>query len=172
MVKLIADRDSRRLLGAQIVAGEEVTGRINWVTAAILKGVTGFFLGVVPRYFTNKAIENWTKSGFFKILKEGTQIEHGEIKDIVEKQVKLLELTLTNLNFFFLYEKGFMSKQQRLIVLPIEHATSVGSHKNKSVTVGYDVPQEGKDKLQHFDLSLNVRDADNWAKTIEDLIQS
>ena len=139
--------------------------------ASILKGVTGFFLGVVPRYFTNKAIENWTRSGFFKILKEGTQIEQGDIKDIVEKQVKLMELTLTNQNFFFLYEKGFMSKQQKLIVLPLEHATSVGSHKNKSLAVGYDMPQEGKDKPQHFDLALSVRDADDWAKAIEDLIR-
>ncbi len=40
MVKLIADRETRRLLGAQIVAGEEVTGRINWLTGAIMKGVT------------------------------------------------------------------------------------------------------------------------------------
>jgi len=40
MVKLLADRQSHRLLGAQIVAGEGVTGRINWLTAAILKGVT------------------------------------------------------------------------------------------------------------------------------------
>jgi NADH oxidase (H2O2-forming) len=39
-VKLIADRDTRRLLGAQIVGGEEVTGRVNWLTAAILKGAT------------------------------------------------------------------------------------------------------------------------------------
>jgi NADH oxidase (H2O2-forming) len=40
MVKLIADRESHRLIGAQIVAGEEVTGRINWLTAAIMKDVT------------------------------------------------------------------------------------------------------------------------------------
>lgn len=51
--------------------------------ASILKGVTGFFLGVVPRYFTHKAIDSWTKSGFFKTLKEGTEIEQGDIKDIV-----------------------------------------------------------------------------------------
>ncbi|MDW5563308.1 MAG: FAD-dependent oxidoreductase [Methanomassiliicoccus sp.] len=40
LVKLIADRETHRLLGAQVVAGSEVTGRINWLTAAILKGVT------------------------------------------------------------------------------------------------------------------------------------
>jgi NADH oxidase (H2O2-forming) len=39
-VKLIADKESHKLLGAQIVAGEEVTGRINWLTAAIAKGVS------------------------------------------------------------------------------------------------------------------------------------
>jgi uncharacterized protein YneR len=138
--------------------------------ASILKGFTGIFLGVVPRYFTNRAIDNWSKSGFFKMLKEGIQIEQGDIKDIIEKQVKLAELTLTNQNFFFLYEKGFMSKQQRLIVFPLEHAQTVGSYKNKSVTIGYDVPQEGKDKSQHFDLIINVKDADSWAKGIKDLI--
>lgn len=40
VVKMIADRDSHRIIGAQMVGGEEVTGRINWVTAAIYKGVT------------------------------------------------------------------------------------------------------------------------------------
>jgi NADH oxidase (H2O2-forming) len=39
-VKLIADRETRRLMGAQVIAGEGVTGRINWLTAAIMKGVT------------------------------------------------------------------------------------------------------------------------------------
>lgn len=40
LVKLLADQETHRLLGAQIVAGCEVTGRINWLTAAILKGAT------------------------------------------------------------------------------------------------------------------------------------
>jgi NADH oxidase (H2O2-forming) len=39
-VKLIADRESHKLLGAQIIGGEDITGRINWVTAAILNGST------------------------------------------------------------------------------------------------------------------------------------
>jgi uncharacterized protein YneR len=139
--------------------------------ASILKGVTGFFLGVVPRYFTSKAIDSWSKSGFFKTLKEGTEIDQGDIKDILEKKIKLVELTLTNQNFFFLYEKGFMSKKQKLIVLPLEHAKTASSHKGKSVTIGYDVPQEGKDKPQHFDVILEVKDSDNWAKTINDVIR-
>lgn len=40
IVKLIADQETHRLLGAQIIAGSEVTGRVNWLTAAIMKGVT------------------------------------------------------------------------------------------------------------------------------------
>ncbi len=40
LVKLLADQETHRLLGAQIVAGSEVTGRINWLTAAILNGAT------------------------------------------------------------------------------------------------------------------------------------
>ena len=39
-VKIIADRETHRILGAQMVAGEDVTGRINWLTGAILKGVS------------------------------------------------------------------------------------------------------------------------------------
>jgi NADH oxidase (H2O2-forming) len=37
---MLADRDSHHIIGAQMVGGEEVTGRINWLTAAIYEGVT------------------------------------------------------------------------------------------------------------------------------------
>jgi len=40
IVKMIADRETHRLLGAQVVAGDDVNGRINWLTAAIMKGTT------------------------------------------------------------------------------------------------------------------------------------
>ena len=39
-MKVLADPSSRKLIGAQIVGGEEVTGRINWLGAVIVKGVT------------------------------------------------------------------------------------------------------------------------------------
>lgn len=39
-VKLLADTGSGRLIGGQIVGLDDITGRINWITAAILKGVT------------------------------------------------------------------------------------------------------------------------------------
>ena len=39
-VKVIADAVSHRIIGAQIVSEEDVTGRINWLTAAIIDGNT------------------------------------------------------------------------------------------------------------------------------------
>lgn len=40
VVKVLADRTTHRLVGAQVVAGEEATGRINWLTSAIVDGKT------------------------------------------------------------------------------------------------------------------------------------
>ena len=39
-VKVIADATSHRIIGAQIIAGEDATGRINWLTSAIIEGAT------------------------------------------------------------------------------------------------------------------------------------
>lgn len=36
IVKVLADRTTHRIIGAQIVAGEEATGRINWLTSAAI----------------------------------------------------------------------------------------------------------------------------------------
>jgi NADH oxidase (H2O2-forming) len=40
IVKLIADRFTHRLIGAQIIAGEGTTGRIDWLTDAIVSNIT------------------------------------------------------------------------------------------------------------------------------------
>ena len=40
VLKILAEKETHRIIGAQIVGGEEVNGRINWLTAAIFKGVT------------------------------------------------------------------------------------------------------------------------------------
>ena len=39
-VKVLADRSTRRIVGAQILSGEEATGRIDWLTSAIVSGWT------------------------------------------------------------------------------------------------------------------------------------
>lgn len=39
-VKVLADRTTHRIIGAQIIAGEEATGRIDWLTAAAVNGMT------------------------------------------------------------------------------------------------------------------------------------
>ncbi|MDR2866637.1 MAG: FAD-dependent oxidoreductase [Methanomassiliicoccaceae archaeon] len=38
IVKIMADADTHAMIGAQIVAGEDATGRINWLTDAIING--------------------------------------------------------------------------------------------------------------------------------------
>lgn len=39
-VKVIADKTTHKIVGAQIIAGEEATGRIDWLTSAIINGMT------------------------------------------------------------------------------------------------------------------------------------
>ena len=39
-VKIIAEKSSHRIIGAQILSGEGANGRINWLTSAILSGMT------------------------------------------------------------------------------------------------------------------------------------
>ena len=39
-VKVLADATTHRIIGAQIIAGEEATGRIDWLTAAAINGMT------------------------------------------------------------------------------------------------------------------------------------
>ncbi|MDR1404133.1 MAG: FAD-dependent oxidoreductase [Candidatus Methanoplasma sp.] len=40
VVKVLADSTSHRIIGAQMIAGEEVTGRIDWLTSAVISGIT------------------------------------------------------------------------------------------------------------------------------------
>jgi len=39
-VKVLADRTTHRIIGAQITAGEDITGRIDWLTSAVISGIT------------------------------------------------------------------------------------------------------------------------------------
>ncbi|MCQ2069886.1 MAG: FAD-dependent oxidoreductase [archaeon] len=39
-VKVIADKLTHKIIGGQILAGEEATGRIDWITAAVISGMT------------------------------------------------------------------------------------------------------------------------------------
>jgi NADH oxidase (H2O2-forming) len=40
IVKVLADAVTHRIIGAQILAGEGVTGRIDWLTSSIISGIT------------------------------------------------------------------------------------------------------------------------------------
>jgi len=40
IVKVLADASTHKMVGAQIIAGEGATGRINWLSSAIMSGIT------------------------------------------------------------------------------------------------------------------------------------
>jgi len=52
VVKVLADAATHRLVGAQIIAGEGTTGRINWLTTAIVSKITAeeFLIGAENAY--------------------------------------------------------------------------------------------------------------------------
>jgi len=136
---------------------------------SIAKFAAGRVLGVIPKFFTMKAMDGYSKSSFFSTVGAGSDINAGEIKDIYEKSIKLKELTLTNKGFLFLYEKGTFSKKLMLIGFPLDYAKTVTSHKN-NLNVYCEVSEEGKTKC--FDLQLSVPNAANWEKEVRGLIST
>jgi hypothetical protein len=113
---------------------------------------------------------SFSKGSFFNSVKNISDVTPGEFKDIVNNWVTLKELILTNKNFHFLYEKGTFTKKLRAMGFPLQGAKTVISHKNKDLTVSYEVLEEGKKKPHCFNLVLEVSDADKWAKEIQNLI--
>lgn len=140
--------------------------------AKILKEITGVFLPDLAAAITDGAIDGWVQSGFIRTFKEEAQVEQGEIGDLVGKFVKMTEITLTNQNLFLLYKKGFRSKQQKLIVLPLRYAIEVETQGiiGKEVQVNFEVPQKGKSEPQRFNLGLGVKHPETWVGTIDQAI--
>jgi len=58
-VKLIADKESQRIIGAQIIGGEEVTQRINAVSIAIQKQMTIRELAKADTAYAPPLNETW-----------------------------------------------------------------------------------------------------------------
>jgi NADH oxidase (H2O2-forming) len=58
-VKMLAERERGRILGCQIVAGEEVTQRINTVSTAIMAGLTVFEMAKADTCYAPPVNETW-----------------------------------------------------------------------------------------------------------------
>ena len=134
--------------------------------AIALKFVAGQFLGVFPKYFANKAINNWNNKALFQTLEADMDIEEGEVKDLVDKTLKVREMILTEKNLFFLYDKGFISKTKRMIVLPLWPITSIAvkGMLGKYVVISYNIPHEKKPI--RFDLVLHPKEPEALAEAI------
>lgn len=160
--KLLSQKNARAGISPQYGPGTK-----------ILKEITGVFLPDLAAAVTDGAIDGLVQSGFIRTFKEGAQVEQGDIGDLVGKIAKIIEITLTNQNFFLLYKKGFRSKQHKLIVLPLRYAKDVETQGiiGKEVRVAFEVPQEGKSKPLCFDLSLRVKHPETWIGAIEQAIR-
>jgi len=58
-VKLIAEKESQRIIGAQIIGGEEVTQRINALSLAIQRGMTARDLSNADTAYAPPVCETW-----------------------------------------------------------------------------------------------------------------
>jgi hypothetical protein len=153
--------------------GAIVTAAIEYdKSSKMVKEVSSWILGPIPNYFIQNKIAGKASNS----LKGNANIQQGEMKDIIGKLVKLKELTLTNLAFHLVYESGLISKQEKLIILPLEHAKSVTTYdvlRRKWFNVKYEVPQQEKaGPPQRFSLAVAVSNNTDWSKAITELIGS
>jgi NADH oxidase (H2O2-forming) len=58
-VKLVAEKESQRIIGAQIIGGEEVTQRINAISLAIQRGMTARDLSKADTAYAPPVCETW-----------------------------------------------------------------------------------------------------------------
>lgn len=156
--RILSDIDVKASISPKVSAG-----------AIALRIVAGQFLGVFPKYFANRAISNWNAKGMFRTLESNMEIEEGDVKDMVDKTIKVKEMILTEKNIFFLYDKGFISKTKKMIALPVEPIVSVETGK-KCVVASYEMPQEGKPKPIRFDLVLYPKEPEAWAEAIRKVV--
>lgn len=152
--------------------------------AEALKNIAEWVVGDL-NILTDLGIDVLVLSDFLKTLKEEAQVEQGDIHDIIKKTAKMKEIALTDQSFHLLYEKGFITKRQKLIVIPLKYAVSVRTemeHKRwvrtengrmrlerESVYVAFEVPKKGG-KPKRFDLALIVNNPEAWVETIEHAI--
>jgi NADPH-dependent 2,4-dienoyl-CoA reductase/sulfur reductase-like enzyme len=58
-VKLVVEKESQRIIGAQIIGGEEVSQRINAMSLAIQKQMTAFELAKADTGYAPPVCETW-----------------------------------------------------------------------------------------------------------------
>jgi hypothetical protein len=134
----------------------------------VIKEIFGYILGSLA-ILTDVAVDGLVEDGFLKTIKVGAQIEQGDLEDIVNKCIKTTEITLTDQNFFILYKKGFRSKQQKLIVLPLKYARDARTQGiiGKEVVVTFEVPRKEKTETISFNFALGVQNPQVWVNTIK-----
>lgn len=110
---------------------------------------------------------------FTKSLRQ-SGVEAGDVKDAMDRVLKLQELILTNRNLILFYRKGLVSKKDKVITLPLEYAREVQGKKRlttRFINVNFMVPSEGKSV--EFQLRLiRLKDPDAWLRELGRIISS
>lgn len=135
------------------------------------RGVAGHLMrGLLGGSLLGKAI---FVTPFTKSLRQ-TGVEAGDVKDGMDKVLKLQELTLTNKNLILFYRKGLVSKKDKVITLPLEYAKEVQGKKRlttRFINVNFMAPSEGEPV--EFQLRLiRLKDPDAWLRELSRIISS
>ena len=153
--------------------------------ANVLKNLVGRFVGDFSA-ITDGMISGLISAGFFKTLEEKAEVKQGDVQHIVGKFAKLKEITLTNKKILLLYQKGWFSKKNKLIVIPLKYATDVSIAEGKkrivvtekrrigleldSVYISFHMTEKEQDVTKCFNLALSVDKPWIWTKAIERLL--
>jgi hypothetical protein len=153
--------------------------------ANALDNLVGHFVGDFSA-ITAGMISGFIRAGFLKTLEEKTEVKQGDVQHIVGKFAKLKEITLTNKKILLLYQKGWFSKKNKLIVIPLKYATDVRIAEGKkrmvvtekrsmgleldSVYISFQLTEKEQDVTNCFDLALSVDKPWIWTKAIERLL--
>ena len=136
--------------------------------AFILKEIFGFFLGDPASGFTDGAIDAMVENWFINEVAEEGEVVQGDVRDIANKSVGMQRITLTEKNFYLFYKKGFRSKKQKVLALPLKYAKDVEIKGIvlKDVLISIEVPLKEQKKTA-FQLSLRVFLPDVWLNTVK-----
>ena len=133
-------------------------------------GIAGHFMRGFFRY---SLLGQLFVTPFTESLKQ-TSVEAGDVKDAMDKVLKLQELILTNKNLILFYRKGLVSKKDKVITLLLEYAKEAIGKKRlttRFINVNFLVPS--KEKPVEFELRLiGLKDPDMWLRELNRIVSS
>jgi len=142
---------------------------------AVKRGLGGSIAQVLVFFAAGRAGRALFETPFVKALEQQGVVEAGDIKEIIDKIVKLEELALTNKSVVMFYRKGTISKKDKAVALPLQYAESVEEQRSriggKSLRIKFSVP--GEKKPIELVLGLGpIKEPEPWLREINRIIST